>query len=166
MVAVPHSKEHLSVPAQKSQILCQTFHSFRIDPPSIDAAAALHQRKAIEFFHLLPARCQARKQRPRAIIHQNHGMRQLQRCAAANLHPGRDALQHRALRGPDQCAASRVIIIFFQIDPAYQPVAHTAADRALHINHGIQTGIKQILFQIALHRGMNPFRAGSFIIAM
>ena len=124
MVAVPHRKQRgiVSQPGLKRlQRLCQ-MAEFRLpgDPPAPDMPAVHQKGQVIKEGQRLPPVIQRPDQAVLLVVHQQQHMGQLQGGPLPQLQPGRDALQHRLLRGADQGAAALLIVILLQVNGCHQ----------------------------------------------
>ena len=168
VVAVPHGKEHGGPPrgiipqgkgrriSQRSQILRQAAHLTLGQTVSGDVSPLFHQVKVVEQFHFRRLRGVMLNYFTAWIIQQQHHMGQLQRSMPPHRHPGRDALQHGALRGTDQAVRAGAVIISFQIHlPHNAPAQRAAGEAALHIDEAVRQGTEDAPRQIVLHGGVD-----------
>ena len=156
MVAVPHRKQRgiVSQPGLKRlQRLCQ-MAEFRLpgDPPAPDMPAVHQKGQVVKEGQRLPPVIQRPDQAVLLVIHQQQNMGQLQGGPLPQLQPGRDALQHRLLRGADQGAAALLIVILLQVNGCHQADAPARLGAALHQNEALRQFHQQALLQIIPHR--------------
>ena len=119
--------------------------------PAADASAAHEQRKIVQKLHLRRLRLDGRKKRVVGIVGKQHDMRQLKGGMLADLHPGRNAGEHRALRCAYERARLLLIVIAFKIQFADQAATHPPVRlRALHKYKGICKRFKKLCF-VAAH---------------
>ena len=119
-------------------------------------AAAQHEDRVIEGFHDAGLPCQRFDHASPRIVDQQHHMGQFQRRMLPHPYPGRDALQHRPLRGPDQRPGARGEVILLQINAANQSMPHSAVRlRALQIDQAVRKRPEQAIRQIAVHRSVD-----------
>ena len=165
VVAVAHGELQLAPGGVGVQTLAQPAGHDPLHEPAGDMPAALHQLEIIELREGgLLAREQADEQILRIVAQQQH-VRQLQRRAGADLHPGRDAPGHGLLRGAHGRVCVDAVVVGLQVQHADHALPHApVAERALHIDEGVFVFAKDAALQVFLHASVDrgdPLRAGA-----
>lgn len=115
-------------------------------------AAVLHQVEIIHLLHPLGSGSQGLNNGLVRIVDQQHHMGQLDGRVAAHLGPGRNAIQHGALGGTDQCAGAGGEIVSIQVHHTDQAVADLAVGLlALDVDQGVGQRLEHAVRQILLH---------------
>ncbi len=95
------------------------------------------------------------------VVDQQKNVGQLNGRIPADVHPGRDPFQHRALGGSDESGSAGGEIILLQVHHAHQAVADGAVGLGpLQIHHGTGQGLEHALVQIAVHGVIDGFDVG------
>ena len=122
------------------------------DVVAADVAAVLHQVEVVDLFHGVGCGGQRLDNGLVGIVDQQHHMGQLDGRVAAHLGPGRNAIQHGALGGTDQCAGAGGEIVSVQVHHTDQAVADLAVGLlALDVDQGIGQRLEHAVGQVLLH---------------
>ena len=117
-----------------------------------DVAAVLHQVEIIHLLHPLGSGSQGLNNGLVRIVDQQHHVGQLDGRVAAHLGPGRNAIQHGALGGTDQCAGAGGEIVSVQVHHTDQAMTDLAVGLlALDVDQGIGQRLEHAVRQILLH---------------
>ena len=125
MVAVAHGeKEAVAALVKGFQGLSQGGHILGIGhSPAPDMAASRHQIEVVQFFQRIPALIDGLDEGALRIVGQQHYVAQLQGCAPADIHAGREPLYHSALGAANQGLGAWGIVVHLQVDGGHQAQA-------------------------------------------
>ena len=164
MVAVAHGEDqgrhagyavllpHGVVAGQIGQGAGQGLHLVLGELPASQMAALHHQLKVVDLLHGAGGRPNGLNAGLLGVVDQEHHVGQLDRRVLADPDPGGDALQDRALGGPDEGAGAGGVVVLLQVHRRHQAGAHLAVRLgALNVNDGIGVGLEDVPGQIVVH---------------
>ena len=96
----------------------------------------------------------------RRVINEQHDMGQLQRRVLPDPDTGRNPLQHRPLRGANQCFGAGSKIVLLQVNTPHNTVPDMSIGlRSLHIYKRIRHRTESVFRKIRFHTGIHSLNA-------
>ena len=139
-----------------AQRLVQRRGVIALHQPPRDMPAALHELKVVYgreggLFHL-----QTVQHTAFGIVHQKHHMACLQARPAPYSDTRGNALHHGLFRSADSGGRVAAVVVFLQVDHAHDaPANRSVLEFTLHIDKGRGKDVKDVLAEIAAHRGVD-----------
>ena len=143
---------HGLVAAQALQRVGQPADLLFVELPALQAAALHHQIEVVEDLHALLGGGDGLHADFLGVVDQQHDVGQLNGRILPHPHPGRDALQHRALGSPDEGAGTRGIVVLLQVHRRHQARPHRAVGLGpLDVDNGILQRLENVPGQVVRH---------------
>ena len=126
------------------------------EEPALQVAAPEHQVKVVHLLHGVHGGGDGLDAGLVRVVDEEHHVGQLDGGVLPHPDPGRDALQHRTLGGPDQGAGAGGVVVLLQVHSGHQAVADLAVGLgALDVDDGVRAGLEDVPGQIVLHRAVD-----------